>query len=139
MSININWKNTDGPWKGEPDYKEWDAHGYTCYIKRHPSLGHLCGYVVIPNDHPWHGQHYDSIDATAHGGLTYAGVPDDEEGSPNARYAIGFDCAHLGDLVPCAPHSWGAGRDTYRDFTYVTRETEQLAAQVAAEAKGAGR
>ena len=37
----------DGEWINEPDYLMWidEDTGYKCEIKRHPQLGHLCGYV----------------------------------------------------------------------------------------------
>ena len=45
-----------GPWDREPDkiqYEDPDT-GYPCLVKR-TSLGHLCGYVGVPEGHPAHG------------------------------------------------------------------------------------
>lgn len=94
-------------------------------ILRMGELGHLCGYVVIPKDHPLHGVHYDDIHLEAHGGLTFS--------APllafGGEYAIGFDCAHWGDRIPftasCSPV------DEYRDMEYVENEVRRLMQQVA--------
>jgi hypothetical protein len=48
------------PWKAEPDHKAFDSSGYGCEIKRVPGLGSLCGYVGIPQAHPWYGLHTDA-------------------------------------------------------------------------------
>src|SRR5579884_1161092 len=79
-----------GPWQDEPDKEQWtdEATGYACLIKRNP-VGALCGYVGVPEGHPWHGSGYspgysaeneDELSAAlklldeveVHGGLTYA-------------------------------------------------------------------
>ncbi|WP_178914064.1 hypothetical protein [Furfurilactobacillus rossiae] len=58
-----------------------------------PELGHLCGYVELPSKHPYYGSDYEDIPVDVHGGLTYA--------MQNEEYwEIGFDCAHLGDIIP---------------------------------------
>lgn len=44
---------------------------------------------------------------------------------------VGFDCAHLGDLIPGIPLSLGGGRGTYRDLAYVRAEVMCLALQLA--------
>jgi hypothetical protein len=49
-------------------------------------MGHRCGYVTVPKDHPHYGRRYDDINVDVHGGLTYA-----NEGT------FGFDCAHWND------------------------------------------
>jgi hypothetical protein len=54
-------------------------------------MGHLCGYLTLPHNHPWSHRGYDEIEADVHGGLTYA----DPEG--DGRYTVGFDCGHSGD------------------------------------------
>lgn len=98
-------------------------------IRRHPRLGHLCGYVVIPKSHPWHGKDYDEIDdkVQVHGGITYGQFEKDY----GNEYRIGFDCAHLGDLVPTdLLIASSLARGEYRDIGYVTAECESLARQV---------
>lgn len=53
----------------------------------------LCGYVILPGDHPLNGEHYDDINdvVDVHQGLTYA------NNGENNTWVIGFDCNHLGD------------------------------------------
>jgi hypothetical protein len=82
-----------GPWDDEPDKAQWidEATGLDCLIVRNP-IGALCGYVGVPENHPWHGKDYsdclrpdcDSDDSWSHydhspgagvdvhGGLTFA-------------------------------------------------------------------
>lgn len=72
-------------------------HGYQWEVMAN-GIGYRCGYVRIPEGHPWHSTGYDDIEAAdggfvdVHGGLTYA-APDTEDGS----WWLGFDCAHAGD------------------------------------------
>lgn len=127
--MDIDWRAVAGPWNDEPDYAKWEAHGVTCEIKRVPSMGHLCGYVTVPEGHPWFEQDYDYIEADVHGGLTYGSKSSD-------GYTVGFDCAHAFDLLPMTvAMGRGSGtenyRDTYRDWAFVKAEVERLAAQAA--------
>jgi len=56
--------------------------------------GQYNGYVILPNDHPYYGEHYDDIDVCVHGGLTYS----DTETIDGVKYfVVGFDTCHLGD------------------------------------------
>ena len=117
-----------GPWTDEPDNGTFEAHGVVCTIKRHPTLGHLCGYVDVPGGHPWWGKSYEDIaDAEVHGGLTYSDV------EPNGTYRFGFDCAHSGDISPGlnrygSPRSYEIG-GVYRAWSYVEAEVRNLARQ----------
>jgi hypothetical protein len=117
----------DGPWTDEPDKEQWtDADtGYACLLKRN-QLGALCGYVGVPEGHPWHGSRYspdrDRDDeltpalrllarVNVHGGLNYAAPceegPDGHTichvpapGEPEPLYWFGFDCSHGYDYSP---------------------------------------
>jgi hypothetical protein len=79
-----------GPWQSEPDKVQWvdEATGLDCLIVRGPS-GALCGYVGVPETHPYHGKDYSSCALAepcgeawcehspesamhVHGGLTFA-------------------------------------------------------------------
>jgi hypothetical protein len=148
----------EGPWVDEPDRIQYqdEATGFPCLIRRAPVTGALCGYVGVPEDHPWHGKHYDEVDADVHGGLTYADIGDGDEehgichvpdpGEPDRLWWLGFDCAHVGDACPAmdsrhhrliggmsAPMGGpGLGRPgfgTYRDVAYVKGEIARLARQ----------
>ena len=55
--------------------------------------GHLCGYIQIPETHPYfRKKHKLSNDLDCHGGITFEDI--------HEEHWIGFDCAHSGDYVP---------------------------------------
>lgn len=62
--------------------------------------GYRCGYIRVPPGHPWHGKHYDEVDAHVHGGLTFAeaDTPCEKDGPDNAWW-VGFDCGHAFDAA----------------------------------------
>ena len=82
--------------------------GYTVVVKKHQRDEVInllfidksehstwyCGYVVIPEDHPYYGLDYEEVedDIDVHGGLTFSGEFEDVDG-----FLLGFDCAHAGD------------------------------------------
>ena len=110
--------------------KVWEGSGLKCAVLLMPRMGHMNGYVQLPEGHPYRGKDYDDIDATVHGGLTYA----DDEGW------VGFDTAHSGDIWPGSEMArfLDIPGDPYRrEWTQrmVEVETENLAAQLAALAK----
>ena len=94
-----------GPWITEPDVVDFVHCGFNCKVHRKfrgeesPMVygGHLCGYIEIPEGHPWSNLERDTevIDADVHGGITYNGE------SLFDGHWVGFDCAHGGDLMPC--------------------------------------
>lgn len=110
-------------------------------------IGYRCGYVRIPQGHPWHGKDYDDVRTTdgdypdVHGGLTFA-EPDADCGTDGADDAwwLGFDCAHAGDAPdPQLPgyhdyHDHMIERGTIRTTGYVAAECRKLAEQAAAVA-----
>jgi hypothetical protein len=49
-------------------------------------MGHRCGYVTVPDEHPCAGKDYNELDVDVHGGLTFG-----------LGQKFGFDCAHLYD------------------------------------------
>ncbi len=147
-----------GPWRGEPDKVQWidEATDLDCLIVRNPA-GALCGYVGVPPGHPWHGQDYDEMDVTVHGGLTFASSCNENApeghgvchipapGRPDDVWWLGFDCAHGGDDIipfmaqreiehyfPPMPRIPGWPDPEYRTIAYVTGQCEQLADQIAA-------
>ena len=46
-----------GPWDNEPDQEHFEHMGYPCKMKRN-GTGIWCGYVGVPESHPWHGKKY---------------------------------------------------------------------------------
>jgi hypothetical protein len=58
-----------------------------------------CGYVRVPPGHPWHGRHYNDINAKVHGSLGFSGPgEDDDQGDPDRGWWVGFDCGHAHDI-----------------------------------------
>jgi hypothetical protein len=155
-----NWTFTDksqwerGPWDDEPDKLQFtdETTGLACLIHRAGVTGSLCGYVGVPDGHPWHGKSYEDIGARVHGGLTFSDFCDEdvsedgigichipEPGEPARLWWVGFDCGHAGDMSPAmdarirardrlfSSHGW----ETYRTLDYVRAECAELASQAA--------
>jgi hypothetical protein len=123
-------------------------------------LGYRCGYVRVPQGHPWHGQGYDDVRTAGgdwpdvHGGLTFAEADTDcGKGGEDSAWWLGFDCAHAGDapdpelpgsevmmrhgLAPATldqfTEMYDHGyRDVVRSTEYVAAECRKLADQAAA-------
>ena len=128
------------PWEHEPDREEWvhELTGYKCTVWRHPTLGHLCGYVAIPKGHRVWGKGYDDVDVEVHGGLTYA-----DEDKETGEWVFGFDCSHGGDLSPSLLATlmkyaeldgesieFKLRTEKYRTFEWVKKEVCSLARQL---------
>ncbi len=97
-----------------------------------------CGYVKVPPGHPWSGRDYNDIDASVHGGLTFA-EPDVscDRGGPDDGYWVGFDCAHAFDapdpaLLSERPPLLMFGNEVVRDQAYVEAECRSLCEQAQA-------
>jgi len=57
--------NNEKPWENEPNQLDFESFGLKCQVRRVPWSGHLCGYVGIPESHPWFGKEYgDDVPAT---------------------------------------------------------------------------
>lgn len=64
------------------------------------------GYVLIPEGHPLHGEHYDKIDVDVNGGLTFSELVDDDmietcglNQEDKGMWCVGFDTAHGWDTL----------------------------------------
>ena len=120
-------------WSGDRPCVADPKTGLKCYVTRHGTMGHLCGYVLLDATSPEaeafrkeadaSGERYPSFDV--HGGVTFCGERTFTAGGP-LYFAIGFDCAHWGDRAPWGPLPTG----TYRTLEYVQSELQQLAEQV---------
>ena len=118
------------------------------------SMGHHCGYVMLPKNHPLYGvgygeehpclglshYHWETYHTPCgyyhvHGGITYAAEHEDN------TWAYGFDCAHSGDSPdmdwlkannPSLAKSMSgmAKYGTFKDAAYVERECRSLATQL---------
>lgn len=133
----------DGPWKDEPDKRQWrdEETGLPCLIVRHAVSGHLCGYVGVSHGHPLHGKQDYECDVSVHGGITYTDKCDGsrichvvEPGEDDDVWWLGFDCAHSGDMISiplCNKLHW-AQAGTYKTVDYVANECRSLARQLKA-------
>ena len=73
----------------EKNYIYVSPCGYKCEIKRN-NLWAYCGYVQLPEDHPYYDCSYHLLPhINVHGGLVYG-----------YGGKFGFDCAHGDDIVP---------------------------------------
>jgi hypothetical protein len=113
-----------GEWNNEPDIHTWWYHveqqSFSCAIIRNQQLGHLCGYVKLPEGCVISPDALMSF--SVHGGITY-----DDDGW------IGFDCAHSQDFCPADVRRYSQCTDTsYRNFYYVKTEVRRLCQQVEA-------
>lgn len=116
---NTSGAANEAPWLTEPSDYQWEHAGFPCELWRN-GFGVWCGYVAVPPGHPWHGKHYDDINASVHGGLTYA-----DDGDHESTWVVGFDCGHFGDFSPELARYGGE----YRTLEYAKAETERLAEQ----------
>lgn len=113
-------------WESEPDYVDWESHGLKCEIRRVEKFGHLCEYVSVPAGHPLYGKHYNNVEIAVHGGLTYS------DNGKNDAWVFGFDCGHVGDLIPALDYIFRKmGNGTYKNIAYVRAECEKLAEALA--------
>ena len=95
-------------------------------------MGHRCGYVGVPTEHPLYGKHYDAPEVEVHGGLTYAAGED-------GLWWFGYDCAHWADAKDPELMSdeykkvfirWPDMRGTIRTLDFCVAECESLAKQL---------
>lgn len=134
-----------GPWDSEPDKVQWPDPdtGLPCLAVRN-QMGAWCGYVGVAEGHVLYGTSYSEVQASVHGGLTFADKcrPSGNEaedichlpgpGEPDHVWWLGFDCAHYMDLCPHEPYSlMGALSGTYRTLEFVKDQCTQLAQQLA--------
>ena len=127
------------PWLDEPNEMEFEHCGLKCKILRVLTIGHLCGYVGIPENHRFYKKSYDDLneinELEVHGGLNFAGKINAKDG----LWFFGFDAAHCGDLIPFMPP--GPFRSSiyesqeYRDISFMEKECEKLAEFLAKEQK----
>lgn len=117
-----------GPWRDEqPTPIEFTIGDFSCVIMRIRDMGHLCGYIFLPEEHPaFPARSVLENELKCHGGITY------NRAAKGGQW-FGFNCAHAGDLVPAyfnGTGRWHAPGDTYRDLSFVRAELESLAAQL---------
>ncbi|MGJ8729302.1 hypothetical protein ACRW9N_02420 [Listeria aquatica] len=110
----------------EGNVKYFQYRGYECEILRHRHIGHLCGYIIFDKKHACYKKDYHDIETMfsnnlpAHGGLTYSGLTE------NKKWAVGFDCAHLGDVSPFQDAFFYDPYATYKDIDFVERTIKNI-------------
>jgi hypothetical protein len=111
--------------KDELDEAAFDYRGFHCFIRRHPTSLHLCGYVAVPEGHKAFNHGYDELSIDCHGGLTYCDyqLPGNTQ-LQGKFWWIGFDCVHWSD--------WSGAFDsgTYRTFGYVFKNITEIVEQL---------
>lgn len=97
--------------------KEFESNGLKCVVVMQ-LMGHRCGYVGIPKNHPLYRKDESSFrkilgDEDCHGGITFTG------GSKNSSYPIqsdlwwfGFDCDHA-----CDSNDYESAKQLFADDT----------------------
>ncbi len=138
----------------------WKAHGLDCAVLR-MDMGHRCGYVNVPPEHPWHGIAYNAeapegsadvegrtLDDAGMGGMIalLGGEKGVEQWSDRIEAHVAvhggltFSNTSAGDL----PEGWWFGFDCahlddtpdYWTEERVAQEVEKMAEQVAARGVG---
>jgi len=103
-----------------------------CLILRHPSMGHLCGYVGLSEGHKLYKSHYDTIsnEIDCDVELTWSGF---RVNSQMARFYpdlwwVGFDCGHWEDWIPKMPRQslLLTREQVYRNIPWVMEKCMQL-------------
>lgn len=103
--------------------KAYVIDGFNACIRRHGYIGHLCGYVEVPDGL---SVNIDEIDC--HGGITFNDRWDE---LPTDGYYIGFDCMHAGDWDPLlASNGWSSVNYTYKDSEFVLNEIKHIIKQL---------
>ena len=129
--LNKPW-SSQGEWTTEPDWAVFNGHGFECAMKRN-GIGGWCGYVLLPDWHPLHGQDLvagEPVWLNVHGGVTYHGTMHwHPEMELEPAHVVGFDCAHHGDQTPGEVDA-GLLYGEYCNFDYVVSETTNLADQI---------
>lgn len=103
--------------------KAYVIDGFNACIRRHGYVGHLCGYVEVPD-----GLSVNVNEIDCHGGITFSDRWD--ELPTDGRY-IGFDCMHFGDWNPVsARERLTFSDDEYRDTEFVLNEIKHIIKQL---------
>jgi len=110
------------PWESERNRYEFEYREFPCKIVRMEMLGHLCGYVRIPEWSRYYGKLDSDIDLNVHGGITASNIE-------NKEHWIGFDCAHIFDYIPYYEDHNPEGA-TYKDVGFVAGQLLRLVDQI---------
>lgn len=114
----------------EGDYQEFDYQGLHCIIRRVRPMCHLCGYAQIPKQLLDKKDDWFEEKIEVHGGVTFVGDLPVEEGK-KIKF-VGFDCAHIDDLVPQMFIQMGMRLydETYKTMDFCVNECKYMAKQL---------
>lgn len=121
-------------WENEVDEMDFVYRGIDCYIWRNRHLGFLCGYCIVPKDHPWEEQDYGEIECDVYGGVTFKDKLHHK--AHDERTWIGFDCGHIEDLMPFYwemdgnPQNSYEWEVTYKNIEFVKKEIKSMVDQM---------
>lgn len=103
--------------------KAYVIDGFNACIRRHGHIGHLCGYVEVPD-----GLSVNIDEIYCHGGITFN---DHWDELPTDGYYIGFDCMHFGDWDKItAKAGLSFINQTYKDSEFVLNEIKNIIKQL---------
>lgn len=103
--------------------KTYVIDGFNACIRRQGLVGHLCGYVEVPD-----GLSVNINKIDCHGGITFNDRWDE---LPTDGYYIGFDCMHFRDwTLLSAKEGLAYSDDEYRDTEYVLNEIKHIIKQL---------
>lgn len=103
--------------------KSYVIDGFNACIRRQGFVGHLCGYVKVPD-----GLSVNINEIDCHGGITFNDRWDEP---PTDGYYIGFDCMHFRDWTPLsAREGLTYSEDEYRDTEFVLNEIKHIIKQL---------
>jgi hypothetical protein len=119
-----------GEWDNEPDEVLWLENLTPCFAIRY-IFGTFNGYVGVNKKHPLYCTHYDEVDITVHGGLTYAG-PNPGAGEVPDHWWFGFDCNHYNDFSPILFRDLPGipNNGIYKNLEFVINEITYLATEL---------
>jgi len=120
-------------WETEPNVVKFEYNGLKCFILRHSSFLHLCGYVGLPPSHFFYEKkNIEQLPLNIHGGITFSEFGDGSQDNlfEKGYHWIGFDCNHSFDFVPGAQFFDNQTNLSYKNIDFAIREVKSLAKQL---------
>lgn len=99
-------------------YKDYE---YAVYLVE--ERGFRCGYVVVPETHPYYNISNPPIDC--HGGITFAEF-NTIKGTEGEKFWIGFDCNHTYDGIDIEAIKKYYGSESNYEYQYTINFYDQL-------------
>ena len=117
--------------------KTWfsELSGYACRVAKGP-VGALCGYVIVPPGHPWHGCDYGDEPVAGHiYDLTYSGNMFKQD---VVGWAFGFDHGHVEHILSVDTRNRNTPIVYMEDLEAACQQVMDLDKVLYAVQKGAG-